>query len=288
VILRPICCAARSARQPATLILVLVAVAIALAAPSRTRAAVPAPYAHICSSTGFSSLKIMNLVCDDEDIGALLAHADKMPLVHVDYFWLFDDRLFKECDRADDAKSCLLSGYSRKISDLEDEQRQLRSLYGDSNSVASPRGLMAELSGVYKLRHKYSNLTVGAIEIENILEFVPISADAAYIKIVLYPDTYRDNCAIAGVFQFKNVGGFVFQGDKSPGECLLTVASKDSSLELSDPTGNCQKFCAAHGSWDEVFPRKQRRPIRYMSKILHSSEYQAAVSSYQDQTGGKQ
>jgi hypothetical protein len=262
----------------------VIAIVVTLAALLRAEAAVPRSYSHICA-TGFSSLNIMNLVCDDDEVGAILERMVEIPLVNVDSSQLFDSRLFDTCKSLDDAKRCLLDGYGKKLHELEAEARRLSRLYEDNDKVVLPESTLQRLSGVYKRRHKYSDWA-GPREIENILELVPVSRDAAYIRAELYPAS-RDSCGVAGIFAFRNIGGFVLQDDAKAGACLLTVSVKDGALSFSDPTGNCQTFCAHHGSWDETFDLKLRREIRYMPRLLVSREYQGAITRYEKRNPDK-
>lgn len=71
--------------------------------------------------------------------------------------------------------------------------------------------------------------------------------------------------------------------DSQTGEqFLLTIRATDQELSFEDPDGMCREtMCGARGAFEgEKFALKARRKIRYMPRILASSEYKTAVEEF--------
>jgi hypothetical protein len=192
-----------------------------------------------------------------------------------------DKPLFSRCDGEASVKDCLLSGYKSKIEILKSESEKMTIPYGADGDVAASKMLLSELSGVYKKRFKNGDTSGNSYISEDVFEFVPVSDRAAYIKMRL--NFFNGHgCGIAGIAEYKKVGGFVYSDKDKENSCLLTVKLNDKKITFSDPNGNCQKFCGARGGFGgETFDMSVKREIQYLPIILNSREYQSSLRRYQ-------
>ena len=160
-------------------------------------------------------------------------------------------------------------------------------------AVAAAPGLPAAMAGVYK--HRFANADVGGDHYtsEDILEIVPVSGDAAYVRLHL--DFYNGHiCAISGVARQAGQS-LVYDGpaDADGKPCRLTLASRRDGLHIfEDENGACRnQTCGARGGYGYKadnppdFTPAQRRTIRYLPRLLASTEYKAALAEYQARAG---
>jgi hypothetical protein len=160
-------------------------------------------------------------------------------------------------------------------------------------AVAAAPGLPAALAGVYK--HRFANADVQGDHYtsEDVLEIVPVSGDAAYVRLHL--DFYNGHiCDISGVARQAGQS-LVYDGpaDVDGKPCRLTLASRGDGVHIfEDESGSCRnQTCGARGGYGYKadnppdFTPAQRRSIRYLPRLLASTEYKAALAEYQARTG---
>ncbi|MFN8390234.1 MAG: hypothetical protein U0136_08100 [Bdellovibrionota bacterium] len=221
--------------------------------------------------------------CTDPELQALLEKATQVPYVNVDYSWHHSSDILNQCEAASDVKRCLLDAYQQKLSELEAESQSRVQSYGQPGDRSEAKILLKQLGGVYKRRFKNGTIDGNSYQSEDVFEIVPVSDDAAYIK--LHFEFYNGHtCSLAGIVEYKKVGGFVFQDPDAENSCLLTISLKNKSVVLDDPNGSCkEKSCGARGGYQgEDFKLSERRDIRYMPVILKSVDYQAALKRYNE------
>jgi hypothetical protein len=152
-------------------------------------------------------------------------------------------------------------------------------------AASSLPGLMA---GVYKTHFKSGLVDGEAYTAENILEIVPYKDDAAYFRIHL--DFYNGHeCGISGIAR-ATAGALVYHGPKdyTGAPCILTLRRAADGIHLyEDENGSCRnQTCGARGGYGYKadnpadFPAAGQRPIRYLPRLLASSEYADAVKEY--------
>lgn len=139
------------------------------------------------------------------------------------------------------------------------------------------------IAGVYK--HTFTNHSAvdgSAFKSEDILEIVKVSPTTAYIRTHL--EFFNAHiCDLSGI---ADVRGDQLVYDRMSGDddqrCLFTITVSGDKLTFADPDGICRSStCGARGGYDdEGFPRKERRPIGYLAKLLASKEYQAAMHEH--------
>jgi hypothetical protein len=145
------------------------------------------------------------------------------------------------------------------------------------------------LAGVYKHRFANGDVAGDKYTSENILEIVPVAADAAYFR--LHTEFFNGHeCGISGVARQEGQS-LVYAGpnDYQGKPCRLTLASGAKGIRIfEDENGACRnQTCGARGGYgygaggDPDFTFAQRRTIRYMPRLLASAEYKAAVAEYQ-------
>ena len=159
--------------------------------------------------------------------------------------------------------------------------------YGQPGDASRAQELLTKMSGVYKYNVKNTDFTCGKYQSEDVLEFVPVSDSAAYVKSRLYFSN-NHSCAFAGIAEYKRIGGFVLQdtGSENAQRCILTISLDDDKVAFKDPNGNCMKFCGARGNLGAArFNLGQRKKIRYMPVIEKSQEYIGALAQYREQHG---
>jgi len=227
------------------------------------------------------SSKSVRMLCTDKALHEMLASVKAIPLVATNRSWFVDSQIFAKCDASDTTRECLDEAYRAKIAKLKEESAKLWESYGESGDPARAKEQLAKMAGVYKRRFKNADISGKAYDSEDVFEFVPVGASAAYLKMHL--EFFNGHvCDIAGVAEYKKVGGFVFQDDDDPQEpCLLTVRLTGDAIDFADPTGSCRKFCGARGGFSQGFELSRRRTIRYMPIILKSDEYIKAMEAYE-------
>jgi hypothetical protein len=155
-------------------------------------------------------------------------------------------------------------------------------------AVAAAPGLPAALAGVYK--HRFSNGDVQGEKYtsEDILEIVPVDADAAYVRLHLEFFNGHE-CGIEGVARQAGQN-LVYAGpaDADGKPCRLTLASKPDGIHIyEDENGACRnQTCGMRGGYGYKadnppdFTPAERRTIRYLPRLLASSEYKQAMAEY--------
>jgi hypothetical protein len=162
-------------------------------------------------------------------------------------------------------------------------------------AVAAAPGLPADLAGVYKHRFANGDVQGDHYTSEDILEIVPVSGDAAYVRLHL--DFYNGHiCDIAGVARQAGQS-LVYDGppDVDGKPCRLTLAARGDGIHIFEgENGSCRaQTCGARGGYGFTannppeFTPAQRRTIRYLPRLLASSEYKAALAEYQAKGGAK-
>jgi len=153
----------------------------------------------------------------------------------------------------------------------------------------SAKALMDKLAGVYKYQFENGFIDGTKYTSENIFEFVPVSEDAAYVKVAL--KFYNGHsCDMAGIAVYDHADGFLFQDPETQNPCKLTFHFKDEKITASEPESgsDCQKFCGARGHMSSLeFSLNQKRKIRYMPLILNSEEYKESLEWYKQSTSKK-
>lgn len=150
-------------------------------------------------------------------------------------------------------------------------------------SATAPLGPIDTIAGVYK--HRFPNALVDGTQFtsEDVLEVVKVSPTAAYVKARL--NFYNGHlCGVEAVFDV--VGPDLVLHDpqsQTPGEppCTLKLHRVKDEMHFDDGDGSCKGYCGARGSWGgEDFKLSQRRPIRYLPRLLASTDYRDAVASH--------
>lgn len=219
--------------------------------------------------------------CTDSEIQSLLDRASQIPFSDTSFSWQLDTALMQRCDAATDIKACLLQEYRAKAEAAAANSHERLALYSTPGDPVAAASLLKDLAGVFKKRFHNGTIDGSTYESEDVLEVVPISQDAAYIKMHL--DFYNGHtCSIAGVAEFAKVGGLVYRDQDSPATCLLTITQNGSAVHLEDPDGMCRsKLCGARGVFmGDAFTQKQKRTIRYLPLIEKSKEYVDSVAAY--------
>lgn len=121
---------------------------------------------------------------------------------------------------------------------------------------------------------------------ENTMEIVPYGPRKAYIRL----RTWWSNghmCAAYGMFRAEP-SRYVYEGKflgSTP--CRMTIARQRGRFviavedrERHESMQACLGSCGARGSFDREsrFRASQRRPIRYLRRLIDSAEYEAAVA----------
>lgn len=226
--------------------------------------------------------KSVRILCTDKSLHELLAPVKDIPFVATGWSWFVDSQLFAKCDSRENTRGCLDQAYRAKIAVLKEESAKLWGSYGEAGDQTEAKTQLDKMAGVYKRRFKNGDTSGATYKSEDVFEFVPVSESAVYLKMHLNFFNGHE-CGIAGIAEYKKVGGFVFQDDDAVlGRCLLTVSLTGDKVNFSDPTGSCQKFCGARGGFsNEGFELSRRRTIRYMPAILGSTDYTKAIEAYE-------
>lgn len=135
------------------------------------------------------------------------------------------------------------------------------------------------VGGVYKSRFNNGLVDGTTYKSEDVLEIVKVSQRQAYIRAHL--EFYNGHiCDVSGVAQLEN-GALVYRPHENLGKekCELTLQRKGDKIVFGGRNFACKDmYCGARGSFnDESFPMSSRRAIRYMPRLLASSQYAAAI-----------
>lgn len=154
--------------------------------------------------------------------------------------------------------------------------------------VEATGALPAQIAGVYKTRFKNALVGGETYVSENILEVVPYRNNAAYFRLHL--DFYNGHeCSISGIAQ-ATADTLIYRGpdDVDGHPCVLSLRRARDGIHISEgENGACRnQTCGARGGYgfkpDGVadFPLASRRSIRYLPRLLASSQYDDAVKEF--------
>ncbi len=149
----------------------------------------------------------------------------------------------------------------------------------------------SELAGVYKHRFKSASIAMGKApgeadtpyQAEDVIEIVAQGEDKLYFRIHL--DFYNGHSCTASGIAHQEAGKFTYRDPESYGgdRCTLTLEEKDGDLFITDRNGpkglpTCRNNCGARGSLsDYKISMTQKRPIKYMKRLLESRQYKTAL-----------
>ncbi len=160
--------------------------------------------------------------------------------------------------------------------------------YREPGNLAEAKALLQKMEGVYKNRFDNELVNGDQFQSENIMEFVPVSDRAAYVRI--HTEWYNAHiCEVAEMAEYRRFGGFVLRlpydekgDDGTP--CFLTIMLNGSDIEFDVPTSGCTNpGCGARGGWrGSFFTMGNKRAIRYLPVILRSTEYKEALKNYRE------
>ena len=179
----------------------------------------------------------------------------------------------------DDIGGCLLDDAEWGATD---EGEQFRA----AGDPARAKKTLSAIAGVYKPKVIYEIIGENPEVVnENILEVVPISDVAAYVKIrTWFVNAHR--CEYEGVFEFKKDNKFiaVSRETESDGPCVLKMEVTDKKITFSpvdELGGSCSYYCSMRaGLYGTEFPRSKKRKIRYMDRLKNSHEYGREMGRY--------
>jgi hypothetical protein len=157
---------------------------------------------------------------------------------------------------------------------------------GVAAQVAS--SLPAMMAGVYKIRFQNGTVDGEKYTSENILEVVPVGAASAYFRLHLEFFNGHE-CALSGVADAAG-RDLVYHGppDVDGHPCALTLRHGADGVRLFEAeNGACRaQSCGARGGYGYApqaapdFPITGRRAIRYLPRLLASTEYQEAIKEH--------
>jgi len=140
-------------------------------------------------------------------------------------------------------------------------------------------------AGVYKHRFANGDVSGDHYTSEDIFELVKVTAKTAYFRI--HGEFYNGHeCNISGMADLMPDALTYFgplNFDKTP--CVLKFTATAKGLRVQDVGDACRMMdCGERGSFDSgadvAYPFAWRRPIRYMPRLLASTEYKAAVAEH--------
>ncbi|WP_044563140.1 hypothetical protein [Azospirillum sp. B4] len=234
-----------------------------------------------CRAPASASLQAL---CTDSGLRQLIEGVQDVPYVRLGRAWTLDADVFRRCDSTLDARACLDQEYRMKVKAVQAESAKRATAYVPDGNKADAKALLARLAGLYK--HRVRTADGPGHEAENVFEIVGVGDAAAYVRMQLF---FYDGqtCGIAGVAEYKKIGGFVFQDPDRHDQCLLTVSLTGGEVGFSDPNGSCQKFCGTRGSLtEETFLLKQKKKARSLSVLRKTPEFQQAMQDYTARRAG--
>jgi hypothetical protein len=140
-------------------------------------------------------------------------------------------------------------------------------------------------AGVYKHRFANGDVQGDNYTSEDILELVKVSPKTAYFRI--HGEFFNGHtCDISGIADLMSDALTYFgppDYDKKP--CVLKFTANAKGLIVEDVDYVCrEQTCGARGGYDNgtevTYPFAWRRTIRYMPRLLASTEYKAAVAEH--------
>jgi hypothetical protein len=141
------------------------------------------------------------------------------------------------------------------------------------------------IAGVYRFRFKNSFVRPedGSYESEDVLEVVPLSERAAYMRMTL--EFFNGHSG--GIYGVATVQGRTLvydDGRAGADRCIIQVAWEDKDVVTKadyDVTPGCSSYHGARGSLDGArFPLASKRPIRYLARLKASKEFAEATEKY--------
>jgi hypothetical protein len=118
---------------------------------------------------------------------------------------------------------------------------------------------------------------------ENIVEIVPVTSSAAYLRIEL--DFFNGHhCSLAGVASATG-SELIYREPgylKDRGDCTIHVRRLGKSLAIDDDSGACNVgHCGSRGGLANVrLPYASKRPIRYLPRLRSSEDYRDAIQRW--------
>jgi hypothetical protein len=163
----------------------------------------------------------------------------------------------------------------------------------DRRDSLTPERFLEQAAGVYK-RHFQNGAFLGPegqverYESEDILEVVPVSEHAAYIRMDL--EFFNGHSGrIYGIASFLAPASLVYDNGMSGEQrCVLEIEWTASAVVAHADyakTPGCSSYHGVRGSLDHAqFARSQRRTIRYLKLLKNSEEFKAAWEEYSRRT----
>lgn len=138
----------------------------------------------------------------------------------------------------------------------------------DTKSMAA-----SDIAGVYKTHFKNGLVDGTEYQSEDILEIVPVDNDRVYVVLDL--QFYNGHvCNFAEIMRRETKNRYLYRG-----ECELRMESTIENVQF-EPLTDCNIYCGARGSLNHVsFLRKLKRPIRYMTGLKASQQYESAITA---------
>jgi hypothetical protein len=146
-------------------------------------------------------------------------------------------------------------------------------------AIGAGRLSIDDIAGVYKHQFKEGMVDGPDYMAEDVLEIVKLSSSQAYIRTRLM--FYNGHiCAIYGIAKVDG-DALVYRASQDGGEkCVLTLRRAGDRIVFSDNDLACKRvYCGSRGEFDaKEFAVSNRRPIRYMKRLLASREYGEAIA----------
>ena len=150
-------------------------------------------------------------------------------------------------------------------------------------AMGRPVSEQDQLSERYSTHFKNGDVSGDTYWSDNVLEVVPVNAEAAYLRI----ETQFFNghmCSLSGIGRMEGEALVYQEPPFMAGEkpCRLTVRRTGKDIVLQDADGACRVgHCGARGLFDgQTFPASSRRAITYLPRLRASREYQAALKTW--------
>jgi hypothetical protein len=159
--------------------------------------------------------------------------------------------------------------------------------YQDAGDSAKSDQILKNIEGVYKIKHRVELMDKpnSYSTQEDILEIVPISRIATYVKIRTY-FTNAHKCVYEGVFEYKASNEFIAVSKPIARDdvCILKMTVDDGKIRFFDESPvayACQSYCGSRGQLTVTdFDHTLKRRIRYLDRLKNSDEYLETVRDY--------
>ena len=150
-------------------------------------------------------------------------------------------------------------------------------------AMGRPVAEQNQLSGRYSTHFQNGDVSGDTYWSDNVLEVVPVSAEAAYLRI----ETQFFNghmCSLSGIGRMEGEALVYQEPPFMAGEkpCRLTLRRTGKDVVLQDTDSACRVgHCGARGSFNgQTFPLSSHRAITYLPRLKASREYQAALKAW--------